>query len=407
MADSTTKPDPKKKPAQATGDKAPGGTPVVPSVPDGWALVKDVNGHVIVDRGYAVVAKRVGGKLAGMRTKAEIIVDEIRITPPKKKESERLTDQSNRGLPAKPSPQKLKESDDPEPTAPPGNVLGKATEKAEEEARGLTNRFDGGHPVMPSEVRIVGRHLLDAARRAGTPIAPDVLKSLGDIFHGLIKNEAARIRGANRGDRIQPGYLDFLAAEGESAGRQSGLFGLGGESEGLPESVTDVAQITREHLMKMIDAAERQSPIGEAYRQYVAQTLLGIASQDAKLGLKLQKDVIARAEKIMSIPWVPMAYEAQDLLDRAKTGERFNEGYVEFLRGRLEEKGDGQAKKQANELLEMQRSWLRADRREAADRMSRGEPVSGYYLEYLGVRGEKLGLKDKDSESGELKRPTM
>jgi hypothetical protein len=325
------------------------------------------------------------------------------------KAATRKTDQSNRGLPPKPSPQKLKESDDPEPTVPLGNVLDQATKDVKEEARGLTNRFEGGHPVMPSEVRIVGRHLLDAARRAGTPIAPDVLKSLGDIFHGLIKNEAARIRGANRGDRIQPGYLDFLAAEGESAGRQSGLFGLGGESEGLPESATDVVQITREQLMKMIDAAERQSPIGEAYAEYVAQILVGIARQDAMLGPGPQEDVIARAKKIMSIRQVPggMAGEAQDLLDRAKTGERFNDGYVEFLRRRLEEKADGQAKKQANELLEMQRSWFRADRREAADRMSRGEPVSGFYREYLGVREEKLGLKDKDSESEELKRPTM
>ena len=105
-----------------------------------------------------------------------------------------------------------------------------------------------------------------------------------------------------------------------------------------------------------------------------------------------------------------MVEEAGDVIARAKSGERFNEDYVELLEQYLEAKASDQGGKElANTLREVQRSWLAADIKSVSDRTLKGERVPEFLIDYLRGRAIKMGLEDKstESEGGELKRPAL
>jgi hypothetical protein len=67
-------------------------------------------------------------------------------------------------------------------------------------------------------------------------------------------------------------------------------------------------------------------------------------------------------------------------------------------------RGTDHAKKLADSLLEMQRSWFTADKIAVSQS---NEPVNGWVLQYMKMREKQLWPEKKDSESGQLKRPAM
>jgi hypothetical protein len=129
--------------------------------------------------------------------------------------------------------------------------------------------------------------------------------------------------------------------------------------------------------------------------------------------LHYQAAVLQQARHPLQIETVAAAPLApSDVLVRVRAAglchtDRFDEGYLEFLKDSLKEKGGDEEVELANVLREVEISWLKADIEEVSARTSRGELVPDFQLEYLNERIVKMGLANEGSKSDELKRPAM
>ena len=288
---------PEKQRATENPIQGPSGEPPV------WVPLRDTLGRPIKDGDTSVWVKRSGKELAGVQHKVRLRADEIPITGSPKKDTARMTAQSNRGLPPEKQPvqkpsqpqSSVAHPKDPPPPATPlsplttptptaiGDVIGSIlkdeaselaaieTIRSEAEARGIANRFGQGEPVTADEVRRAARGLVNAARKADDLIRPEVfsglVSELSNALGSAFEREAKGFEiAAQRGEKIDKGLLDFAASEGLGLERQRQLFGIGGE--GFPGMVLRLGEIKRSQLKKEINAARGKNNIGEVYAEY-------------------------------------------------------------------------------------------------------------------------------------------
>jgi hypothetical protein len=275
-------------------------------------------------------------------------------------------------------------------------VKGIETIRSQAEVRGISNRFAQGEPVSPGEVRRAARRSVEAARRSDAPLGGD-LEPLFEVSGSMLAREGKRIPGEG-GESTPKEYLDFLSSAMLGLGRQSQL--LGSESAGdMVGSAMALGEIKQLQLKKAFEVAKRQSKIGPVYAQYLWKRLGGAEHQRQLLGLEerseAQQEVLDQMNQLEKMDKKGILEEADDVISRARAGERFDDDYLEKLNDYLNEEPGDQGKKLANALRDAQRSRLKVDVVDVLDRVTKGQQVSELYIDHLQQRAMKLALEDE------------
>ena len=296
------------------------------------------------------------------------------------------------------------------------------TKRAEAEVRGLVNRYGKGEEVTAREATRAGTRAIEGERTSGllgsgegdgskagidiTDLNKIGASQVGKAIRGVVAEFERSIRIGERGqpasaavDLSQKGNrpipkrkLRYFAGIALGIERQQQL--LGGESLGGTEQarrlVAIALELVRREIRSVIARASQGERIGPAYIEHLNAWLTGLIRQESMSGgLASTAEQVEWADASANIPRLSLEEEARDVLDRANSGQRFDDDYVDYLRERLDKNSD-----LSGDLYTMQGSQFAEDVTKVLSDATKGKRFEEFELAYLRDRAKEFEAQD-------------